>query len=290
MEPVVYNKNYFDKIKSITSDKLVLKIAEDLHVKGYSIFDFPEIDFEYIAKDIKDTLIKKFDINHWRENDWKNNSGLRVQDEWVSNVSVKKLAVNKKIIEILSTCFGKKAFPFQTLNFPVGTQQPKHMDAFHFSSIPKNFMCGVWIALEDVFEDSGPLELYESSHQLELIITKELKETPNLTFDKKQEIYQNIWDEQIKNNNLKPMSFIAKKGECVIWLANLLHGGAKQNNPNLTRWSQVTHYYFHGCEYIIPARTNFNKKTFFYKENIHDISNGKKITNNFFNKFRNLLS
>ena len=30
-----------------------------MYTKGYSIFNFPEKDFEYIAKDIKDTLIKK---------------------------------------------------------------------------------------------------------------------------------------------------------------------------------------------------------------------------------------
>jgi hypothetical protein len=39
----------------------------------------------------------------------------------------------------------------------------------------------------------------------------------------------------------------------LIWCANLLHGGSRQNNPRLTRWSQVTHYYFDDCIYYTPA-------------------------------------
>ena len=35
-------------------------------------------------------------------------------------------------------------------------------------------------------------------------------------------------------------------------MANLLHGGDRQNDLSLTRWSQVTHYYFEGCAYYAP--------------------------------------
>ncbi|GLJ00339.1 hypothetical protein Sbs19_41560 [Sphingobium sp. BS19] len=45
----------------------------------------------------------------------------------------------------------------------------------------------------------------------------------------------------------------ARKGEALIWCANLLHGGSHQNDPRLTRWSQVTHYFFDDCIYYTPA-------------------------------------
>ena len=289
MEPIIYKKNYFDLIKLKTSDKLILKIAEDLHNKGYSMFDFPEDNFENIANEIREELTSKFDFDQWKKNGWQNNSGLRIQDEWVLNSKIRKIASNEKMIEILSICFGKKAFPFQTLNFPVGTQQPKHMDTFHFSSIPQNFMCGVWVALEDINDDSGPLELYESSHKLDFSISDEIKNKPHLSFKEKEDIYQNIWNEQIEKNNLKPKKFIARKGECVIWLANLLHGGSKQNDPNLTRWSQVTHYYFKDCKYIVPAKSE-NENKIFYKENVHDISTGEKMSDGFLSKLKNLIN
>jgi hypothetical protein len=51
---------------------------------------------------------------------------------------------------------------------------------------------------------------------------------------------------------LKEARFTARRGQALIWAANLLHGGAPQLNPDLTRWSQVTHYYFENCAYYTP--------------------------------------
>ena len=50
----------------------------------------------------------------------------------------------------------------------------------------------------------------------------------------------------------KPVHFLPKKGQALIWDANLLHGGAPQTDRSLTRHSQVTHYFFEGCSYFTP--------------------------------------
>jgi hypothetical protein len=47
--------------------------------------------------------------------------------------------------------------------------------------------------------------------------------------------------------------FFARKGQALIWCANLLHGGSPQTDPTRTRWSQVTHYFFDDCVYYTPA-------------------------------------
>ena len=46
--------------------------------------------------------------------------------------------------------------------------------------------------------------------------------------------------------------FLARRGDVLIWHANLLHGGAPVKNKALSRWSQVTHYYFRSCAYTTP--------------------------------------
>lgn len=48
-------------------------------------------------------------------------------------------------------------------------------------------------------------------------------------------------------------TFEARKGQALIWCANLLHGGSPQINGAMTRWSQVTHYFFDDCIYYTPA-------------------------------------
>jgi hypothetical protein len=67
----------------------------------------------------------------------------RQQDAWKRIREVKQIAANKLILKILERLYGRSPFPFQTLNFPVGSQQPLHSDALHFHTYPLGYMCGV---------------------------------------------------------------------------------------------------------------------------------------------------
>ncbi len=60
----------------------------------------------------------------------------------------------------------------------------------------------------------------------------------------------------VEASGVAPAYFCPKKGEALIWSANLLHGGAVQKDPKRTRWSQVTHYYFENCAYYTPMYSN----------------------------------
>ncbi|MCW3641542.1 phytanoyl-CoA dioxygenase family protein, partial [Burkholderia cenocepacia] len=93
----------------------------------------------------------------------------RIQDAWINDPDVKAIATNVRMLDLLGRLYGRAAFPFQTLNFRVGTQQKLHTDAVHFSSIPQRFMCGVWVALEDIYPEAGPLQLVPGSHNWPMI-------------------------------------------------------------------------------------------------------------------------
>jgi hypothetical protein len=82
----------------------------------------------------------------------------RLLDEWEWVPAIRRLALTPKILSTLRTLYGRDPIPMQTLNFGRGTQQRAHSDSVHFSSVPRGFMCGVWIALEDIDETNGPLE------------------------------------------------------------------------------------------------------------------------------------
>ncbi len=90
----------------------------------------------------------------------------RIMDAWGASDCVRRLAANSRVVDFLELLYGRRPIPFQTLNFYRGSQQPTHSDAYHFHSYPKHFMCGVWVALEDVDERNGPLHYYPGSHRL----------------------------------------------------------------------------------------------------------------------------
>lgn len=230
------------------------RIATDLHEKGYAIFDFPDVDLDGRIDRIQQHLGPRYGINFADPHSDKTAGERRVQDAWQFDEDVRAIAANQAIIDLLSKLYGRRAFPFQTLNFPVGTQQDAHSDSVHFSSLPERFMCGVWLAMEDIGPDAGPLFYYPGSHQWP-IMTNALIGRRGYGSDlaSAQDPYGPAWRALCEAHGVQEEVFLARKGQALIWCANLLHGGSHQNNPTLTRWSQVTHYYFDNCIYYTPA-------------------------------------
>jgi hypothetical protein len=146
------------------ADAETQRVARDLERDGFAVIDFPDPEIGRIADSIKANLNNRFDWDFWFKTGHSVGAGLRLQDAWQFDANVKRIACNEKVIALLSRLYGRRAWPFQTLNFPVGTQQHYHTDSVHFSSIPERFMCGVWTALEDIDEDRGPLVYYPGSH------------------------------------------------------------------------------------------------------------------------------
>jgi len=47
----------------------------------------------------------------------------------------------------------------------------------------------------------------------------------------------------VRKKDLRPKYFLPKKGDLLVWHANLLHGGEPIHDPSLTRKSMVIHFY-----------------------------------------------
>ena len=230
------------------------RIANDLYEKGYAVFDFPDTVLDGRIDRIQSHLGPRYGIDFTDEGSDKTVGERRIQDAWQFDEDVHAIATNKAVIDLLSKLYGRNAFPFQTLNFPVGTQQDAHSDSVHFSSLPERFMCGVWLAMEDIGPDAGPLFYYPGSHKWP-IMTNSLIGRRGYGSDltSAQDPYGPAWRALCNVHNAQEEVFLARKGQALIWCANLLHGGSRQNNNRLTRWSQVTHYYFDNCIYYTPA-------------------------------------
>jgi ectoine hydroxylase-related dioxygenase (phytanoyl-CoA dioxygenase family) len=194
----------------------------------------------------------------------------RIQDAWRISPAVKTIATAPRILEVLRGLYGRKPLPFQTLNFKVGSEQRTHSDTVHFNSRPAGLMCGVWVALEDVDMDNGPVMYYPGSHKWEEIALPEVDAFQargrlakalapfNTRFryvrdtNADYQVYENVIQDRIDRAGAKPVYATIRKGEAFIWAANLLHGGSHQRDRSRTRMSQVTHYFFEGCRYYTP--------------------------------------
>lgn len=234
--------------------ELEMAIADSLASRGFAVFDFPDAELDVRIERIKANLGPHFGVAFDDPQSDKTGGERRVQDAWQFDGDVRAIATNQAVLDLLSKLYGRTAFPFQTLNFPVGTQQDAHTDMVHFSSLPERFMCGVWLAMEDISSDAGPLFYLPGSHRWPALNNGMIgRRGFGSTLSSAQDPFAEAWRAIAEANGAAPETFLARKGQALIWTANLLHGGSVQNDPRLTRWSQVTHYYFDDCIYYTPA-------------------------------------
>ena len=168
----------------------------------------------------------------------------RICNAWNDCPSVRGIALHPSVLAILQSLYGERPRPFQTLNFKFPTQQPTHTDSVHFSSAEREKMCGVWVALEDVDMENGPLMYYPGLHNM-----WELTDLDGFDSYKDWEV---MLGEVLKDH--QPEYGIMKKGDGIIWSANFLHGGSPAIDSGRTRWSQATHYYFGEGPFCSPLR------------------------------------
>ena len=211
---------------------------------GYLILDnYASTDLcDAIVDEIRFTLSKaNIPVNH----------GLRLCDAWQNFRNIRSLATDQKGIMVLRQLFGGNPFPFQTLNFPVGTQQKLHSDTIHFDSDPSGYMAGIWVALEDVDETNGPLTYCPGSHRLPYVTMKRIG-LRNSSDDYPR--YEDYIEQMINQSGLPQFKAVMKKGQAFVWHARLIHGGSHQSDKSRTRYSQVTHYFFEGMKYTTPMK------------------------------------
>ncbi len=183
----------------------------------------------------------------------------RRQDAWRVSTAIRRLACHEPILERLRFLYQRAPIPFQTLNFLPGSEQPAHSDAIHFNTIPAGFMAGVWIALEDVDDENGPLIYYPGSHRLPDVRLEHLRawsEAKEVARGPNYERYEEYVKDAVETLGIEAKRFTAPAGTAVVWASNLLHGGDVIRDPSRTRMSQVIHFFFEDCVYYTPINSD----------------------------------
>ena len=172
----------------------------------------------------------------------------RVMNFYQHSPTVKKLISDPGLLRLLDFILGKKTIPFQTINFTKGSQQNTHSDSIHMTTQPLGYLLAIWVALEDITPGCGPLHYYPGSQKLPYVMSEDF-ENDNSFFSVGENYYE-YYEEKIKSlvaeKKLEKQVFLARKGDLLIWHANLLHGGELRTESDATRKSLVAHYFCEG--------------------------------------------
>jgi hypothetical protein len=246
--------------------------VQSLEKEKKDFFDQGFITFNIGDQNLIDSVNTDID-NLIKTGSYKTNSAIysynqhpRIVESYKFSDSCKKLALHSSVINRLKYFYGSAPKAFSTINFLHSTQQPLHSDYVHFGTLPHRMLVGAWVALEDIDPNSGPLQVVPKSHKLDLFDYEDVDaDTPkNLNSVKSNyQLYEQFVTESIEHNALKTITPTMKKGDCLLWEANLLHGSPECKNSSLTRKSQVTHWTFANVQkHYNPPFSNIRKNIY----------------------------
>lgn len=168
----------------------------------------------------------------------------KLLDLYVYSRGARDAAFAAPLIRFLSVIFERQPLLFQSLSFEKGSEQPIHQDtAYVVTHSPMEF-AAAWIALEDIQPGSGELAYYPGSHRLPEHVFP--GGTRNWHRERHGEPMLNEYlaglHERSRKMGLALERFRPKKGDVLVWSADLAHGGSPIEVDSLTRRSLVCHY------------------------------------------------
>lgn len=176
--------------------------------------------------------------------------------------SALKVIMNPSVLDFVTQRFQSTPILMGTLMFERGSQQTIHHDAHFIYTRKPDQMQSVWIALEDVEDDAGPVFIYPKTHLKPYMPWDTICENPELkdevlkNRDKLQgkpfyELLDKVffkWADglrRIVDGKIEPYVARLKKGDVLFFHPHVIHEGAKIQNPKRSRRSIVGHFYNH---------------------------------------------
>lgn len=169
--------------------------------------------------------------------------GDRIIDLYAVSEAARAAVFAPRVAALLEAAFAEPAIAIQSLYFEYGSQQSIHQDTAYVVSRRPLGLAAIWIALEDVAPGTGELCYYPGGHRF-----------PHFLFGGERKHWIQSQDGQAQHQTyfkhlhdcaaergIQVESFLPRKGDVLVWHADLPHGGSRITQMH-TRRSLVLHF------------------------------------------------
>ncbi len=170
--------------------------------------------------------------------------GHRIIDLYGVSAAARDAVFSPPVAAFMHAIFGEPAIGIQSLNFEYGSQQAMHQDTAYVVSSRPMALAAAWLALEDVTVGTGELMFYPGGHRMRHFLFNGGRSKSWAQGRDGVEVHQQYLKQlhaQAKAMGLKEDRFLARKGDVLVWHADLPHGGSRITQAG-TRLSLVTHF------------------------------------------------
>jgi hypothetical protein len=197
---------------------------------------------DLIGRELEDAVARKVEGYEY-------GSSQRIHNLHLVYPGIRRLWSHPRIMRLLALIFESEPRPCQTLTYIFGSQQDAHQDTVHLTPFPAGYMCGVWVAIDDVQPRSGELQVYRGSHRLPRIYTKTAgcAKVTNGDYSEFGSTIVPMWQQMLGAGGFERIVYQPKRGTVLIWHENLMHAGAVRLEKSLSRRSVVSHVFANGA-------------------------------------------
>ena len=200
--------------------------------------------FFVLQNAIPEELLKKYEDKwHAEVGNVRDEQGLLVGwnkwDAYLDHPEIMDILCHESIHSFFSES-DKGVALHSSRTYGTSTTMGWHHDSALDNEIAAENYIGVWVALEDVTPESGPFELIIGSHLWDLDFAK-LYAIGDNAYEGTYGSYEYLLEE-IEKRKGETFTFLAKRGDVLVWHGRLVHRGTIPQKKDATRMSIIGHY------------------------------------------------
>lgn len=171
---------------------------------------------------------------------WRNGR-TKLLDFFAHSGTARRVIAAPAVVEFLAALFEDAPKAFHTLTFHTGSEQDIHKDTAYVKVDGNPLaLAATWTALEDIEEGTGELEYFIGSHRAPDFMVGGISKWMENFSDEHPAFLASLHEDARRYGHTRG-KFLARKGDVLVWHADLAHGGSPVTQRDKTRQSLVTH-------------------------------------------------
>lgn len=226
----------------------------------------------YLPAFIPDDVVDRYCEAWAQENDLATGRSRWTPTAYMDSPAVKELCLYEPLMVMLEHLLYDEMGLHLNLTNWRSTRRDWHQDDYLNPSYIKSSYAAVWFALDDIHPDAGPFQYVPGSHRWPVVrqdrILRALGEDghdPDWPY-RSEALLTPLYEKHFAENGVVPTTYVPKRGDVLIWHANLVHRGTVPNNPALERRACIAHYSGLANRRDMPQRSTYgtsSKSKFF---------------------------
>ncbi len=165
---------------------------------------------------------------------------VKISDLYLVSPAIRELLLAPKLVSLLRLLLDEDPVLCNSLNLEKSSEQDNHVDGIYMTPLTEGKLVAIWIALEDIRLDAGPLRLFPGSHK---VPPYTFSDGTRHSIDAEMPQWGAAMQSELDRRGLRPVAVPAAAGDLIVWHSDLLHGAEPIRDPSATRRSMVSHYF-----------------------------------------------